>query len=166
MKRILRLLLIPLCLLVGMAACQHATMAPASRFVLLDGSIQSMDELRGKVTLITFWATSCTTCVAEMPLLADTHRKYHPQGYQTLAVAMQYDPVPYVVNFAHTRQLPFDVAIDNTGQLAADWGQVRATPTSYLVNQRGEIVKRHVGAVDAQELQRDIEALLAAGAGH
>lgn len=153
-------------LVATLSACSRQQAAPASRFVLLDGSTKTSADLQGKVTLVHFWATSCTTCVAEMPLLADTHRKYHPQGYQTLAVAMQYDPVPYVVNFAHTRQLPFDVAIDNTGQLAADWGQVRATPTSYLVNQRGEIVKRHVGAVDAQELQRDIEALLAAGAGH
>lgn len=160
MKRILRLLLIPLCLLVGMAACQHATMAPASRFVLLDGSIQSMDELRGKVTLITFWATSCSTCVAEMPLLAQTQQQYKSRGYHTLAVAMQYDNPVYVKNFARSRQLPFAVAIDHDGQLAQNWGPVRATPTSFLVNRRGQIVQRHVGLLDAGSLHSSIEKLL------
>ena len=160
MKRIFRFLLIPLCLLVGMAACQHATMAPASRFVLLDGSIQSMDELRGKVTLITFWATSCSTCVAEMPLLAQTQQQYQSRGYHTLAVAMQYDNPVYVKNFARSRQLPFAVAIDHDGQLAQNWGPVRATPTSFLVNRRGQIVQRHVGLLDASNLHSSIENLL------
>lgn len=160
MKRIFRFLLIPLCLLVGMAACQRATMAPASRFVLLDGSPQSLDELRGKVTLVTFWATSCSTCVAEMPLLAQTQQQYQNRGYHTLAVAMQYDNPVYVENFARSRQLPFAVAIDHDGQLAQNWGPVRATPTTFLINRRGQIVQRHVGLLDAGSLHASIEKLL------
>ncbi|ABM57046.1 TlpA family protein disulfide reductase [Verminephrobacter eiseniae] len=135
--------------------------APESTFVLLDGSRQSMADLRGKVTLVNFWATNCSTCVAEMPALAATYDKYHTQGFDTLAVAMSYDPPSYVVNFAATRKLPFKVAIDNTGQLARDWGDVRLTPTSFLVNKRGEVVKSFVGAPDFPALHRLIEQLLA-----
>ncbi|MBU4425063.1 MAG: TlpA family protein disulfide reductase, partial [Gammaproteobacteria bacterium] len=47
--------------------------APESTFVLLDGSRQTTADLRGKVTLVNFWATSCTTCVAEMPEIIATH---------------------------------------------------------------------------------------------
>ncbi|MCW5236073.1 TlpA family protein disulfide reductase [Verminephrobacter eiseniae] len=135
--------------------------APESTFVLLDGSRQSMADLRGKVTLVNFWATNCSTCVAEMPALAATYDKYHTQGFDTLAVAMSYDPPSYVVNFAATRKLPFKVAIDNTGQLARAWGDVRLTPSSFLVNKRGEVVKSFVGAPDFPALHRLIEQLLA-----
>lgn len=135
--------------------------APASSFVLLDGSRITNAQLQGKVTLVNFWATSCTTCVAEMPELVATFDKYKDKGYDTLAVAMSYDPPAYVVNFAESRKLPFKVALDNTGANAKAWGDVKLTPTTFLVNKRGEIVKRYVGAPDFAELHRLIEKLLA-----
>ena len=135
--------------------------APASSFVLLDGSTLRTEQLQGKVTLVNFWATSCTTCVAEMPEIVATYEKYKGQGYETLAVAMSYDPPAYVVNFTESRKLPFKVAIDNTGANAQAWGEVKLTPTTYLLNRRGEIVKRYVGAPDFAELHRLIEKLLA-----
>jgi len=138
-----------------------ASAAPESTFVLLDGSTKTTADLKGKVTLVNFWATSCTTCVAEMPHIASTYDKYHRQGFQTLAVAMSYDPPSYVVNFSQTRKLPFPVAIDNTGAVARAWGDVKLTPTTYLVNKKGEIVKRYVGEPDFAELHKLIEKLLA-----
>jgi len=134
--------------------------APASTFVLLDGSQKQTADLKGRVTLVNFWATSCVTCVAEMPKIIATFDKYKNQGYGTLAVAMEYDPPSYVVNFVQTRKLPFDVAIDNTGAVAKSWGDVKLTPTSYLVNKRGQIVKRYVGEPNFAELHQLIEKLL------
>ena len=138
-----------------------ATAAPESTFVLLDGSKLTTADLKGKVTLVNFWATSCTTCVAEMPKIMATYEQYKGQGFDTVAVAMSYDPPAYVVNYADTRKLPFKVAIDNTGTVARAWGEVNLTPTSYLVNKRGEIVKRYVGEPDFAELHRFVEQLLA-----
>ena len=63
--------------------------APESSFVLLDGSTVSTKQLQGKVTLVNFWATSCTTCVAEMPQLIATYKQYQAQGFETVAVAMR-----------------------------------------------------------------------------
>jgi peroxiredoxin len=138
--------------------------APASNMVLLDGKPFSTEQMKGKVTLVNFWATSCTTCVAEMPQLIDTYKKFAPQGYDTVAVAMSYDPPAFVVNFAQSRQLPFKVAIDNTGAVAKAWGDVKLTPTTYLVNKKGEIVKRYVGTPDFAAMQALIGKLLAAPA--
>ncbi len=135
--------------------------APESSFVLLDGSRITSTQLQGKVTLVNFWATSCTTCVAEMPDLVATHNKFKDKDYDTLAVAMSYDPPAYVVNFAETRKLPFKVALDNTGANAKAWGDVKLTPTTFLVNKRGTIVKRYVGSPDFSELYRLIERRLA-----
>ena len=135
--------------------------APEATFVLLDGSLRTANDFRGKVTLVNFWATSCATCVAEMPMIVRAHEKYRSRGYETLAVAMSYDPPSYVVNFAESRKLPFKVALDNTGAVAKAWGDVKLTPTTYIVDKRGAIVKSYVGPPNFPELHRLIEKLLA-----
>ena len=135
--------------------------APESTFVLLDGSRQTTADMKGKVTLVNFWATSCTTCVAEMPEVIATYDKYKGKGYDTIAVAMEYDPPAYVVNFTQTRKLPFKVAIDTAGAVSKAWGDVKLTPTTYIVNKRGEIVKSYVGAPNFPALHQLIEKLLA-----
>lgn len=138
--------------------------APQVNYVLLDGSRhQSAQAWSGKVLLVNFWATSCTTCVKEMPDIVATHQKFKDRGYDTLAVAMSYDPPAYVANFAETRQLPFGVAIDNTGEIARQFGKVQLTPTTFLINKRGDIVKRFVGEPDFAALHATIEKLLAEG---
>lgn len=146
----------------GLLGACSSDKAPAATFVLLDGSRMSTEQLQGKVTLINFWATSCTTCVAEMPELISTYKQFKDQGFETIAVAMSYDPPSYVVNFAQTRQLPFKVAIDNTGAVAKAWGGIELTPTTFLIDKQGAIVKRYVGPPDFKELHQLLTQLLKA----
>ena len=149
-----------LALTAALAGCAQDA-APESTFVLLDGSRQTTADMKGKVTLVNFWATSCTTCVAEMPEIIATHQKFNSRGFDTIAVAMSYDPPSYVVNFAETRKLPFKVAIDNTGKVAQAWGDVKLTPTTYIVNKQEKKKKKYVGAPNFDELHKLIEKLLA-----
>nr|ABM53552.1 putative thioredoxin [uncultured beta proteobacterium CBNPD1 BAC clone 578] len=140
---------------------QALPLAPAVRFTLLDGSTHdSVAAWRNKVVLVNFWATSCATCVKEMPDIVSTHRRFAGRSFDTLAVAMQYDPPDYVVQFAQTRQLPFGVAIDNTGAIANAFGPVRMTPTTILIDRRGQIVKRILGEPQFAQLHELIESLL------
>ena len=138
-----------------------APTAPKVGYTLLDGTPADTGQFRGKVVLVNFWATSCTTCVKEMPQIVATYDRYRARGYDMLAVAMSYDPPAYVANFVETRKLPFPVAIDNTGAIARSFGDVQLTPTSVLINKRGEIVKRYVGEPDFAALHALIEKLLA-----
>lgn len=144
-----------------LSGCANRDPAPDAAFVRLDGSSSRMADLRGKVVLVNFWATSCATCVAEMPGLIDTHRRFNARGYETLAVAMSYDPPAYVSNFAQRRELPFWVAIDNTGAIAKAFGDIRLTPTTFLIDKKGGIVKRYVGAPDFKALNDLVDKLLA-----
>ncbi|HET7793746.1 MAG TPA: TlpA disulfide reductase family protein [Rhizobacter sp.] len=135
--------------------------APDVSFTRLDGSTARLAQLRGKVVLVNFWATTCAICVKEMPQMVATHRKFSSRGYETLAVAMSYDPPVSVVSFTESRRLPFTVVIDNTGAVARSFGDVALTPTSVLINKRGEIVKRYVGEPDFAALHQLVEELLA-----
>jgi peroxiredoxin len=140
--------------------CSTKDAAPDSTFVLLDGSKTTTTDLKGKVTLVNFWATTCVSCVKEMPALIATYDKFKDRGYETVAVAMSYDEPKWVVSFAQSRQLPFKVALDNTGQIAQDWGDVKLTPTTYLVDKQGNIVKRFVGEPNMEALHALIDELL------
>jgi peroxiredoxin len=144
-----------------LSGCAQRDPAPQFSYTLLDGSQGSSAAMRGKVLLVNFWATSCVSCVKEMPELVATHQKFQPRGFETLAVAMSYDPPAYVANFAQTRQLPFGVVIDNTGAIAKGFGDVRLTPTTFLIDKRGGIVKRYVGEPDFNALHALIGELLA-----
>jgi peroxiredoxin len=157
-RRMLTLML-PIMLAACFSGAQHA--APNLPFTQLDGSQHTIAELKGRVTLINFWATSCSTCVKEMPQMVATFKKFQGQGLETLAIAMEYDPPAYVMAFAQSRQLPFRVAIDHSGDLAKGFGEVQLTPTTFVVNKKGAIVKRYVGEPDFAALHALLAQLLA-----
>jgi peroxiredoxin len=138
--------------------------APDTAFLDETGAEIHLSDLRGKVVLVNFWATSCTTCVKEMPHLIETHQKYKDRGFETLSIAMAYDPPAYVMNYAETRKLPFRVTMDTTGEMAKKFGQVQLTPTTFVLNRKGEIVQRYVGEPDFAQLHALLEKLLAESA--
>jgi peroxiredoxin len=146
--------------LAALGGCSERPQAPTFSYTLLDGKKADSSSLRGKVVLVNFWATSCTTCVHEMPQIVATQQKFAGKGFETLAVAMSYDAPAYVANFAESRHLPFGVVIDNTGEIANRFGDVRLTPTTVLIDKHGAIVKRYVGEPDFDALHQLIDQLL------
>jgi peroxiredoxin len=136
--------------------------APPVTFTSLSGEKVSMQSLRGKVVMVNFWATSCTTCVHEMPQMVETYNKYKGKGLDFVAVAMSYDQPNYVLNYAQTRGLPFKVALDVQGDLARAFGDVKLTPTTYVIDKSGNIIKRYVGEPEFAELHQLLETALAA----
>ncbi|WP_434778245.1 peroxiredoxin family protein [Neisseria sp. Ec49-e6-T10] len=136
--------------------------APDFALTSLEGQNITQSQLQGKVTLVNFWATTCSGCIKEMPMLKATHQKFAPQGYQTLAVAMSYDPENQVRNFTQQNQLPFLVAIDKDNSVADAFGGIQLTPTSILVGKNGNIIKTFVGEPDEQLLHQLIESAIKA----
>lgn len=159
--RILAGIVIIAILAVGYLSWSARDPAPDVVFTNLKGERISSQDLRGKVYMVNFWATSCTTCVAEMPKLVETYNKYKDKGFDFFAVAMSYDPPNYVLNFTETRQLPFHVAIDARDEIAKAYGDVKLTPTTFVIDKEGRIVKRYVGEPDFAQLDKLLEKELA-----
>lgn len=134
--------------------------APNTSFTSLQGETFTTESLKGKVVLVNFWATSCVTCVRKMPMITESYKTYGPKGYEVVAVAMQYDRPDYVVQFTESRGLPFTVTLDPKGEIAQAFGEVRLTPTSFLIDRKGNIVKRYLGDVEQQQFFADIEDAL------
>jgi peroxiredoxin len=160
-KRNTRLLLVAVAVLALVGALAYALMdkpgAPASTFTTLEGKTLALDELRGKIVLVNFWATSCPGCIKKMPDMVETYNEYKDRGFEIIAVAMSYDPPNYVVNFVETRQLPFPVALDVDGAHARAFGDVQLTPTTFIIGKDGRILEQKLGEFDFVKLKALLE---------
>ncbi len=136
------------------------TAAPAVTFVSIKGEKIATADLHGKVVLVNFWATDCVVCVKEMPQIVATYNKFHAQGFETIAVAMRHDPPNYVLAYVAQNKLPFKVALDPMGELARAFGDVKLTPTTFIIDRQGRIIKRIVGELDFADLHAVLEEKL------
>jgi len=129
-------------------------------FTALNGTKMSLEKLRGKPVIVTFWATDCDSCLKEIPLWLDFYQNYHPQGLEILGVAMYYDPPNHVIEFNKMRPLPYPITLDVEAEFANAFGGVINTPTTFLLNANSEIVWQKVGLIEREELAPLIENLL------
>jgi peroxiredoxin len=136
-------------------------LAPDVTFTTLQGERLDTASLRGKVVLVNFWATTCSTCIEEMPDLVKTYEKYTARGLETIAVAMDYDPEAQVRAYAEKNALPFKVAMDPDGEAAKGFKGVRMTPTTFLIDRQGRIMRSYLGKPDFNALHALLEELLA-----
>ena len=148
---------------IGYATFSQQQQAPDVTFITIAGQKISSQDLRGKVVMVNFWATSCATCVKEMPQMVETYNKFKQDGLEFVAVAMSYDPPNYVLNYAETRKLPFKVALDSGGDLAKQFGDVNMTPTTFVIGKDGKILKRYLGEPDFESLHALLQKSLSAG---
>jgi peroxiredoxin len=119
-----------------------------------------LDALRGKVLLVNFWATDCPVCIKEMPQLVAMHKQFAARGFETVAVAMWYDPPNRVLDYIGKNALPFNVSFDPVGDIARAFGDITLTPTTFVIDKRGNIVERILGEPDFGKLNALIEAKL------
>lgn len=136
------------------ASRQHS--APEITLTTLAGKPIALRDLRGKVVLVNFWATTCAVCARELPDIVATYRTYSPRGLEVIAVAMPYDRPDWVVDYVRGRQLPFTVALDYDGTVSRAFGGIDGTPTAFLIDKRGTIVLRSIGEPDFAQLRASI----------
>ena len=134
--------------------------APSLVGQTLDGRLLTLEQLRGKPVLVTFWATTCPTCIQEMPHLIELYRDLNPKGLEMIGVAMSYDPPEQVRALAQQRQLPYPIVLDSQAQIARAFDNVRVTPTTVLISPEGRIVQYRLGLLDMPKLREMIEAML------
>jgi peroxiredoxin len=146
------------------ASAPRERSAPPFELPRAEGGRASLDEQRGRVVLLNFWATWCPPCRAELPALQALHRSLAAEGLSVLAVSVDAGPGDAVARFAAGRGLDFPVLLDPGEEVARRYG-VGAYPTSVVIDRRGRIVHRAPGAYawDAPESVAWFRALLREG---
>jgi cytochrome c biogenesis protein CcmG/thiol:disulfide interchange protein DsbE len=135
---------------------------PAAAFALttFDGHPVSLDGLRGRVVVLNFWASWCyPACYEEAPVLEAGWRRYRDRGMIVLGIALQ-DKDPASREFIQRFGLTFPNAPDPSGKVAIDYG-VYGVPETFVIDRRGMIRRKHVGAVTEAVFRDVVEPLLA-----
>jgi peroxiredoxin len=124
------------------------TPTPAPDFELKDspGKQFFLDELRGKVVFLNFWATWCPPCIEEMPAMEKLHAELEKAGLVILAVNFQESP-ERVQDFFAKHKLTFTPLLDRDGKVAELY-QARALPVTVTINKRGEMAARAIRIKD------------------
>jgi thiol-disulfide isomerase/thioredoxin len=134
----------------------------------MEGTNTSLDQYKGKVVLVNFWATWCAPCRIEIPWLIEFNEKYGPKGLVILGVAMDDEGnqvvQPYVrdrrfdVN-GHPEAMNYPILLGNS-KIAEKFGGILGMPTSMLYSREGKKVKTIVGLIDHDDLSKTLDSQL------
>ncbi len=123
----------------------------APKFTLrnLKGNLDSLDNYKGQVVILNFWATWCAPCLVEMPSFEVLYRRYRSQGLTVLAISIDKGNESKVRKFVEERGLSFPVLLDEKGEAERLYPSV-TIPFTYVIGQQGRIVRRVDGAKNWQ----------------
>jgi thiol-disulfide isomerase/thioredoxin len=132
--------------------------APAFQLKDLEGHDLKLEDYRGKVVLLNFWATWCGPCRAEIPSLIELQKRYKDR-LQVIGLAVDEDDENEVHKFAVSEGINYPIAI-GTVPIRIAYGGVTALPTVFVINPAGAIVQKHVGLFDPWLYETEVRALL------
>lgn len=135
------------------------SVVPELQVTLLDGSRLNLEQLRGKVVLVNFWATWCPYCRHEMPAMESFYQDYQARGFEIVALS-QDDDLGKVAAFIGKEGYRFPVAMAPFGAATA-FGGVSRLPTSFVIDKQGRVRKKISGQVHYARLKDLVEPLLA-----
>jgi len=127
-----------------------------------------LEEYRGKVVLVNFWATWCPPCELEMPTLIQLQEEYGTRGFTVMGIAMDDEGAETVKPFVETRRfevqgvsraMNYPVYL-GTQDMAEKFGVKEEYPTSFLISREGRQVQRIVGPVYHPSISKAIKGLL------
>ncbi len=136
--------------------------APDFLLQTADGGELRLSDLRGKPVLVNFWASWCAPCRKEMPEIVRAYAEHREDGLEVVAIDLQ-ENADLVRTFAAEYGMTFHVVIDRTGQVASAWrigGPIEGIPSSYFIDGDGIVRGRFFGPITAEELARQLEAIL------
>jgi thiol-disulfide isomerase/thioredoxin len=134
------------------------TMAP--NFALNDvfGKSVKLSDFRGQVLLLNFWATWCSPCKAEIPLLVEFQQIYRNRNFAILGVSLD-ESWDSVKSYMDERKMNYRVVIGNA-EVAHQYGGPEAIPTTLIIDKSGRIAARHLGLCSRSEYDADIQTVL------
>lgn len=134
----------------------------------LDGMTTTLEQYKGKVVLVNFWATWCDPCKTEIPWLIDFNHKYGPKGLVILGVAMDDEGKKVVEPWVKAKHfdvngqqqtMDYQILLGND-KIADKFGGILGLPTSMLYSRDGKKIKTIVGLINYDDLTKALDSQL------
>ena len=134
---------------------------PAPDFLLpdLQGRMLRLSSLRGRVVVLSFWATWCAPCKVETPWLVELSARYHAQGLDVVGVSMDDGAHERVRAFAADYHMQYPVVLGDSA-VADAYGGIRMLPQTFFVGRDGRILAHTLGIRNREDLERDVRQAL------
>ena len=142
----------------GEPAGRLNSIAPDFTRIDMSGRPLRLDQFRGRVVLLNFWATWCGPCIEEIPVFSRWQRRYGEARLQVIGVSMD-DEEAAVKRFLAKHDVPYPVLMGDA-KLGKSFGGVYGLPQSFLIDAHGRIVFRNVGDLNLEALRLQIEDLI------
>jgi thiol-disulfide isomerase/thioredoxin len=150
----------------GIAAAGNHPLAPEFSLTTIGGEKISLDQYKGKVLLVDFWATWCGPCRIEIPGFVALENRYHDEGLEIIGISKDLgDSAPDEVREFYKQfkmNYPVGLASDDVDQL---YGGILGLPTTFVIGRDGRIYAKHTGTTDISVFEAEIKTLLAAQPG-
>jgi len=137
-------------------------------FKNLNGEPVSLSDFRGKVVFVNFWATWCPPCRQEIPAFIKLYDKHRDKGFEILGLATDVQGKEVVEPFVKDMGITYPVLLALDSKKITDvFGIIKGIPTTFVIDENGEIYKKYVGYMGEQQdryFEEDIQTLLAKAA--
>lgn len=137
-----------------------ATRMPAfSLENVITGKEVNSDSFAGKSLLVTFFATWCPPCIQEIPNLIEVQNEFGPRKFSVIALSVDQEGSTVVKRMVEKKNINYPVMMADN-RVTRDFGGVYGIPTSFLVNKKGNVVKKYTGYIPHSVLINDIKQVL------
>jgi len=134
--------------------------APNATLLTVAGKEFELEDFKGQVVLLDFWATWCSPCIKAMPQLDKLHVKWADANFTVLGVSIDENALEVVPRFVEKKKLHYPIALDTSDNPAWHAFFVAAIPAIFLIDQQGRIVAEWRGEVSTSDVTKAVEELL------
>lgn len=127
--------------------------------LLTEGSITNNESLKGKVVLVSFFASWCRSCLEEIPHLKKLQTQFGAKGFALIALAVDYENKVGLKSLIQKQKINYQVLIADEA-VKKDFGGIAILPTMFLANREGILLKKYFGHIARDSLVKDIELVL------
>jgi thiol-disulfide isomerase/thioredoxin len=142
----------------------HPYRAPEFELENLNGNEVHLSDFRGKGIVLNFWASWCAPCRSEIPWFIEFQKEYGPQGLQIIGVSMDADRRDAIARFVRKMGVDYIVLLGDS-RVSALYGGSEILPTTYYISPTGNVIAYVRGVISKNEVQRDIQEVLASSVG-